>query len=45
MTDTSQSNVMKRLKDNGLTPINVKISRNIISQNTRPEKKNQNNKK
>lgn len=41
MTDTSQSNVMKRLKDNGLTPIKVKISRSIISQNSRPEKKNQ----
>ncbi|MBQ9314756.1 MAG: type II secretion system F family protein [Clostridia bacterium] len=41
MTDTSQANVMKRLKDNGLTPINVKLSRNILSQSARPEKKNQ----
>lgn len=42
MTDINQINIMKRLKDNGLTPIKVKLSRNIFSRSGMPDKKNKN---
>lgn len=41
MTDTSQLNVMKRLKDNGLTPIKVKAASNFTIKQVRPDRKNQ----
>ena len=41
INDTSQINVMKRLKDNGLTPIKVKVASSITSKQFRPDKKNQ----
>lgn len=41
MTDTSQINIMRRLKENGLTPINVKLASTLTSRNVRRDKKNQ----
>lgn len=40
ITDTSVNNVMKRLKDNGLTPIKITVSRSIAARNVRPDRKN-----
>lgn len=40
MTDISSVNVMKRLKENGLTPISVKQYRGLLFKNARPDKKN-----
>lgn len=41
MTDTSQANVAKRLKDNGLTPVKISIAKGFAAMGTTPEKKNQ----
>lgn len=41
MDDTSQMNVMKRLKANGLTPIKVKVASKLTTTKVRPDKKNQ----
>ena len=40
MTDISATSVMKRLKENGLTPISVKQYRGFLFKNARPDKKN-----
>lgn len=40
MTDISAMGVMKRLKENGLTPISVKQYRGFLFRNARPDKKN-----
>ena len=41
MTDTSQTNVMKRLKDNGLTPVKISLASSFSMTRAKPEKKNQ----
>ena len=40
LTDTSEINIANRLKENGLTPIKIKVTSNLFAQSVKPEKKN-----